>query len=182
MNGFISALAAQLASQPVSPAADGPIPRPRMPAADGPAPRDRAPPRQTAHANAALCPAGRARPPQPEGGFAGEMQARLVLSGQAWQLMSAMCCPGTGAMATCACNVLSAVQRWQDAREMRSGRLVVAICRRCAFPSALPWQNIDAMRSRTPCRGKFFASCIPEGAPDGKSAPSWQHIAAMYPK
>lgn len=60
------------------------------------------------------------RPAQPKGGFAGEMQARLALSGQAWQLMSAMCCPGTGAMATCACDALSAVQRWQDAREMRS--------------------------------------------------------------
>ena len=38
------------------------------------------------------------------------------------------------------------------------------------------------MRSRTPCRGNFLASCIPEGTPDGKSAPSWQDIAAMHPK
>ena len=38
------------------------------------------------------------------------------------------------------------------------------------------------MRSRTPCRGNFLASCIPKGASDGKSAPSWQDIAAVYPK
>ena len=38
------------------------------------------------------------------------------------------------------------------------------------------------MRSRVAIRGNFFASCIPEGAPDGKSAPPWQHIAVMYPK
>ena len=33
-----------------------------------------------------------------------------------------------------------------------------------------------------PCRGNFLASCIPKGASDGKSAPSWQDIAAVYPK
>ena len=38
------------------------------------------------------------------------------------------------------------------------------------------------MRPRTPCRGNFLAPCIPKVAPDGKSAPSWQHIAAMHPK
>lgn len=38
------------------------------------------------------------------------------------------------------------------------------------------------MRSRTAIRGNFLASCIPEGASDGKSAPPWQHIAAVHPK
>ena len=38
------------------------------------------------------------------------------------------------------------------------------------------------MCSRAAIRGKFFASCIPEGASDGKSAPPWQRIAAVYPK
>ena len=38
------------------------------------------------------------------------------------------------------------------------------------------------VRSRAAIRGKFFASCIPEGAPDGKSAPPWQHIDAVHPK
>ena len=61
-------------------------------------------------------------------------------------------------------------------------RSAVAICRRYASPSAWRWRYIDAMRSPTSNSGKFFASCIPEGASDGKSAPPWQHIAAMRPK
>ena len=44
------------------------------------------------------------------------------------------------------------------------------------------WQYSRAMRSWAAIRGNFLASCIPEGASDGKSAPSWQHIAAVYPK
>ena len=38
------------------------------------------------------------------------------------------------------------------------------------------------MRSRAAIRGNFFAPCIPEGAPDGKSAPPWQDSRAMHPK
>ena len=30
--------------------------------------------------------------------------------------------------------------------------------------------------------GNFFASCIPEGASDGKSAPSWQDSRTVHPK
>ena len=60
-----------------------------------------------------------------------------------------------GAMATYAHDALSAVRRRRDAREMRS---------------------------QAPGDGKFFASCIPEAPSDGKSAPPWQHIAAMHPK
>ena len=51
-----------------------------------------------------------------------------------------------------------------------------------AFSGCRPWQDIAAMRSRAAIRGGFFTSCVPEGASDGKSAPSWQHIAAMHPK
>ena len=31
-----------------------------------------------------------------------------------------------------------------------------------------------------PGHGKISPRCVPEGAPDGKSATSWQHIACMY--
>ena len=61
-------------------------------------------------------------------------------------------------------------------------RPTVAIYRRHAFPGVRPWQDIAAVRSRAAIRGGFFASCVPEGASDGKSAPSWQHIAAVHPK
>ena len=38
------------------------------------------------------------------------------------------------------------------------------------------------MRSRAAIRGNLFVPCIPEGAPDGKSAPPWQDSRAMHPK
>ena len=53
---------------------------------------------------------------------------------------------------------------------------------RNVLPGVRQWQDIAAMRSRAAIRGSFFASCVPEGASDGKSAPSWQNIAAMHPK
>lgn len=62
------------------------------------------------------------------------------------------------------------------------GCLAMAGFRRDAFPDSNPWQYSRAMHSRTPCRGNFLASCIPEGAPDGKSAPPWQDSRAMHPK
>lgn len=45
-----------------------------------------------------------------------------------------------------------------------------------------PWQDIAAVRSRAVNRGIFFASCVPEGTSGRKSAGSWQHFAAVYPK
>ena len=36
------------------------------------------------------------------------------------------------------------------------------------------------MRSRAAGRGKISPRCVPEGASDGKSTGSWQHIACMY--
>ena len=86
-------------------------------------------------------------------------------------------------------------RRWQNAREMRfpasdSGKIsarcvpvlpALARCRRGAFPGVDPWQ--------------FFASCVPEGASDGKTpvrgniSPAciqihliWQDMRAMHPK
>ena len=53
---------------------------------------------------------------------------------------------------------------------------------RDASPGALPWQDFAAVRSRAAIRGNFFTPCIPKGASDGKIAPSWQDMRAMYPK
>ena len=61
-------------------------------------------------------------------------------------------------------------------------RPTAARFRRSAFTGGRPWQYSRAMRSRAAIRGNLLASCIPEGASDGKSAPPWQHIAAMHPK
>ena len=62
------------------------------------------------------------------------------------------------------------------------GSSATAGCSRNAFPGAWLWQVFAVVRSRAAIRGNFLASCISEGAPDGKSAPPWQHIAAMHPK
>ena len=50
------------------------------------------------------------------------------------------------------------------------------------LPNVRQRQDFAVVRSWAAVRGNILASCIPEGASDGKSAPSWQHIAAMYPK
>ena len=80
---------------------------------------------------------------------------------------------------------------WPGARALADGKMLakcvpqrptVAIYRRHAFPGVRPWQDIAAVRSRAAIRGSFFTSCVPEGASDGKSASSRQHIAAMHPK
>ena len=63
-----------------------------------------------------------------------------------------------------------------------SRRSSTARSSRNAFSSDWRRQYSRAMRPRTPCRGNFLAPCIPEGASDGKSAPPWQHIAAVHPK
>ena len=60
--------------------------------------------------------------------------------------------------------------------------LAVARYRRYALSDAWQWQDFAAMRSQAAIRGNFFAPCIPEGAPDGKSAPPWQDSRAMHPK
>lgn len=60
--------------------------------------------------------------------------------------------------------------------------LAMARYRRYALSDAWQWQDFAAMRSRAAIRGNFFAPCIPEGAPDGKSAPPWQDSRAMHPK
>lgn len=49
-----------------------------------------------------------------------------------------------------------------------------------AFSSCRPWQEIIPMRSRAAGHGRIVPRCVPEGASDGKSATSWQHIACKY--
>ena len=58
----------------------------------------------------------------------------------------------------------------------------MAIRIRDAFPGGWLWQYIDAMRSPTSNSGNYFASCILEGASDGKIISSRQDSRAMYPK
>lgn len=53
---------------------------------------------------------------------------------------------------------------------------------RNAFPSAWRWQYVDVMRSRVSDDGNILPRCIPKKASDGKKAPSWQYIAAVYSK
>ena len=66
--------------------------------------------------------------------------------------------------------------------ELPPQRPTAARFRRGAFMGRRPWQYSRAMRPRAAIRGNFLASCIPEGASDGKSAPSWQDMRAMHPK
>ena len=49
-----------------------------------------------------------------------------------------------------------------------------------AFPRCRPWRDCALMRSQAAGRGKIVPRCVPEGASDGKSTGSWQHIACMY--
>ena len=56
----------------------------------------------------------------------------------------------------------------------------VARYRPDAFPNCRPWQDCALVRSRAAGRGKIVPRCVPEGASDGKSTGSWQHIACMY--
>ena len=61
----------------------------------------------------------------------------------------------------------------------RSG---TAISIRNAFSGGWLWRYIDAMRSPTSNSGNYFASCILEGASDGKITSSRQDSRAMHPK
>ena len=212
MNGFISALAAQLASQPVSPAADGPIPRPRMPAADGPAPpvtelrnrradrRCRAAPGRPC-APAAAPASGEAgasmlRPPQPEGGFAGEMQARLVLRrpGMAAHIRDVLprdrrygdvclrCALGSSAMARCSRNAFRAPGRGDMLTLRIPERLAVAEYRRDVFPGGHPWQVFRFMHPRRGLGREKRPSLATYRRRVSKTSWLWQDMRAMYPK
>ena len=46
--------------------------------------------------------------------------------------------------------------------------------------SAPGWQDCALMHSQATGHGKISPRCVPEGAPDGKSATSWQYIAFMH--
>ena len=67
--------------------------------------------------------------------------------------------------------------------------LAVAIYSRGAFPSALPWQDSAAVRSRAPCRGKISPRCVPGRLPMAKCSRNafpggnpWQVLRSMHPK
>ena len=83
--------------------------------------------------------------------------------------ISLWCIPEGRVVASFRRDASPGARRWRNAREMRS-------------PGVRQWQDLAAMRFRAAIRGSFFASCVPEGASDGKNASSRQHIAAMYPK
>lgn len=53
---------------------------------------------------------------------------------------------------------------------------------RNAFPSAWRWRYVDVMRSQVSDDGNILPRCIPKMASVGEGAPSWQYIAAVYPK
>ena len=53
---------------------------------------------------------------------------------------------------------------------------------RNAFPGAWRWRYVDVMRSQVSDGGNILPRCIPKKASDGKKAPSWQYIAAVYSK
>ena len=80
------------------------------------------------------------------------------------------------------CGANPGVRPWQDLHECVLGRLAVAIYSRGTSPSALPWQDSAAVRSRASIRGKFCAPCIPKVVSDGKIASSWQDSHTMHPK
>ena len=88
-------------------------------------------------------------------GLLGKMSSRSILEGGCYGKISPWCIPRRSPMAKCS---------------------------RTALPGVRQWQDVAAMRSRAAIRGSFFASCVPEGASDGKSTSSRQHIAAMHPK
>ena len=87
---------------------------------------------------------------------------------------------GRAAVVWCGAN--PGVRPWQDLHECVLGRLAVAIYSRGTSPSALPWQDSAAVRSRASIRGKFCAPCIPKVVSDGKIASSWQDSHTMHPK
>ena len=58
------------------------------------------------------------------------------------------------------------VQSWQDYAVVRSRALADD---RNVLPGVRQWQDIAAMRFRAAIRGSLFASCVPEGASDGKT-------------
>ena len=204
VNGFIGTLAAQLALQPVSPAADGIASCPRRPVAEclraqrTARAKLTAPSRRSAYlqqlrrvwwADSAAAPtaaAGHRRIPRMgSGGVRWEraccpLRSRRVAllaiccrgassGGRAWRHMPANCIPRRPAHS----NVCS---------QCALGRSATARCPRNAFPSAWRWRYVDVMRSRVSDDDNILPRCIPKKASDGKRAPSWQYIAAVYSK
>ena len=107
---------------------------------------------------------------RPRAAGRGNISTPCVPEGAGRGNISPWCVFGRSPMAKCSRNAFPSVRQWQD---------IAAVRFRGGVQS---WRDIAAMRSRAAIRGSFFASCVPEGASDGKSAPSWQHIAAVHPK
>ncbi len=70
-----------------------------------------------------------------------------------------------------------------------TGRLAVAVCRRCAFSDVCRWQGIDAMHSQAPGDGRICAKCVlgrlvvtrfRHGAFPGGNP--WQVLRSMHPE
>ena len=117
-------------------------------------------------------------------GLLGKMSLRSILEGGCRGKILLRCVPGLPAMVIFRRGAFSGLPTVAIFRRDAppGGRLPMAKCSRTALSGVRQWQDIAVVRSRAAIRGSFFASCVPEGASDGKSAPSWQHIAAMHPK
>ena len=103
-------------------------------------------------------------------GLLGKMSSRSILEGELlWQDLAVMHPPGRSPMAKCSRNAFPRRPTVASIslRCVFGGPVVARLCRG-AFSGGDPWQLFRFMRSRR--------------ASDGKSAPSWQHIAAMHPK
>ena len=68
-----------------------------------------------------------------------------------------------------------------------TGRLAVAVCRRCAFSDVCRWQGIDAMHSQAPGDGRICAKCVLGRSTMAKcsrnafpSVRRWQDCALMH--
>lgn len=252
MNGFIGTLAAQLALQPVSPAADGIASRPRRPVAECPRAQRTArakltaPSRRSAYLQQlrrvwwadsaavrmrarvaaarprpsgpraravttlrrvasqqpmAPAPPSRPRAPMPRLFHRGGAHRRIPRMGSGGVRWERACCPlrsrRVALLAICCRGASSGGRAWRHMpanciprRPVHSnvcsqcalGRSATARCPRNAFPSAWRWRYVDVMRSRVSDDGNILPRCIPKKASDGKRAPSWQYIAAVYSK
>lgn len=213
MNGFIGTLAAQLALQPVSPAADGIASRPRRPVAEclrtqRTARADAPPVLQVGGAHqcpSRAPPVGRAR--QCPGSFiaaaptAAAGHRRIPRMGSGGVRWERACCPlrsrRVALLAICCRGASSGGRAWRHmpanciprrpahsnvCSQCALGRSATARCPRNAFPSAWRWRYVDVMRYRVSDDGNILPQCIPKKASDGKGAPSWQYIAAVYSK
>ena len=166
MNGFILVfgMVLVLAAERRLAADRAAVGRPPPPAADSPAPWRGAHPQPTAPP-VARYPSAAGNPPRPWAAAVPWPGARALADDK----MLAKCVP-------------PASDSGKISPRCVFGLSAMAVFRRDAFSGVQSWRDYAVVRSRAAIRGSFFASCVPEGASDGKNASSRQHIAAMYPK